>query len=95
MNYVGIDLHKKTISICVVDKERTVVDRKRFDCREPERIAGFFEGLDSFQAVVEATAIAKNWGSPKRDRSCCAGCWWKPPGVWCVGRIVGEASLKG
>ena len=56
MNFVGIDLHKKTISLCVVDKERTVVDRKRFYCSEPERIAGFFEGLGSFQAVVEATA---------------------------------------
>ena len=56
MNFVGIDLHKKTISICVVDKERTVVDRKRFYCSEPERIAGFFKGLGSFQAVVEATA---------------------------------------
>ncbi|UCC32284.1 MAG: IS110 family transposase [Phycisphaerales bacterium] len=56
MNFVGIDLHKKTISICVVDKERTVVDRKRFYCSEPERIAGFFKGLGSFQAAVEATA---------------------------------------
>jgi transposase len=56
MNFVGIDLHKKTISLCVVDKERTVVDRKRFYCSEPERIAGFVEGLGSFRAVVEATA---------------------------------------
>lgn len=56
MNFVGIDLHKKTISICVVDKERTVVHRKRFYCREPERISGFFKDLGSFQAVVEATA---------------------------------------
>ena len=42
MNFVGIDLHKKTISICVVDKERTVVDRKRFYCCAPKRIVGFF-----------------------------------------------------
>lgn len=56
MNFVGIDLHKKTITLCVVDKERTVLDRKRFYCSEPERIAGFFEGLGTFQAVVEATA---------------------------------------
>jgi transposase len=56
MNFVGIDLHKKTISLCVVDKERTVVDRKRLYCSEPEGIVGFFEGLGSFQAVVEATA---------------------------------------
>jgi transposase len=56
MNFVGIDLHKKTITLCVVDKERTVLDRKRFYCSEPERIAGFFQGLGPFQAVVEATA---------------------------------------
>jgi len=56
MNFVGIDLHKKTISICVVDQERTVVDRKRFYCCEPERIRGFFERLGRFEAVVEATA---------------------------------------
>ena len=56
MNFVGIDLHWKTISICVVDKERTVVERKHFYCREPERISGFFDGLSSSPAVVGATA---------------------------------------
>jgi transposase len=56
MNFVGIDLHKKTISLCVVDQERTVLDRRRFYCSEPERIVGFFEALGRFQAVVEATA---------------------------------------
>jgi transposase len=56
MNFVGIDLHKKTISLCVVDQERTVLDRKRFYCCEPERIEGFFARLGSFRAVVEATA---------------------------------------
>jgi transposase len=56
MDFVGIDLHKKTISLCVVDQERNVLDRKRFYCSEPERIVGFFEGRGTFQAVVEATA---------------------------------------
>jgi transposase len=56
MNFVGIDLHKKTISLCVVDQERTVLDRKRLDCSEPDRIVGFFEQVTPFQAVVEATA---------------------------------------
>ena len=27
MNFVGIDLHKKTISLCVVNQERKVLDR--------------------------------------------------------------------
>ena len=56
MNFVGIDLHKKTISLCIVDQERNVLNRKRFYCAEPGRIAAFFEQLGPFQAVVEATA---------------------------------------
>jgi transposase len=56
MNFVGIDLHKKTISLCVVNQEREVVERKRFYCRETERIVAFFKGLGTFQMVVEATA---------------------------------------
>ena len=56
MNHVGIDLHKKTISICVVSQERKVLDRKQFFCSDPKRIVAFFEGLRPFQAVVEATA---------------------------------------
>ena len=56
MNFVGIDLHKKTISLCVVDQERNVLNRKRFYCCQPERIRAFFERLGPFQAVVEATA---------------------------------------
>ncbi len=30
MKFVGIDLHKKTTSICVVNQEREILDRKRF-----------------------------------------------------------------
>jgi len=56
MNYVGIDLHKKTISLCVVDQGRNVLERKRFYCNQPERIAAYFDQLGPFQVVVEATA---------------------------------------
>jgi len=56
MNFVGIDLHKKTISICVVNQERQVLDRKRLYCKDQERIAAFFEVLGPFEVVVEATA---------------------------------------
>ena len=30
MKHVGIDLHKKTIVLCVVNKERAVLERKTF-----------------------------------------------------------------
>ena len=56
MNFVGIDLHKKTISICVVNQEREILDRKRYYCSEPERIVTFFESIKPFRVVVEATA---------------------------------------
>ena len=56
MNSVGIDLHKKTISICVVGQQRRIVDRRRLFCCEVERIARYFTDLGEFQAVIEATA---------------------------------------
>ena len=56
MNYIGIDLHKKSISICVVDQFRQVVSRKRFSCRKVDEIESFFREFRPFQGVVEATA---------------------------------------
>ena len=56
MKYVGIDLHKKTISVCVVNDKREVLDRKRFECSQTERIVAYFRQLGEFQMVVEATA---------------------------------------
>jgi transposase len=56
MLFVGIDLHKKTITACVVNQAREVVMQKRLLCCETERIREFFASLGTFQAVVEATA---------------------------------------
>ncbi len=56
MYYVGIDLHKKTITVCVVNQERQVMDRKTLYCCVPEMIRDYFAGLGPFEAVVEATA---------------------------------------
>jgi transposase len=59
MKYVGIDLHKKTISACVVVKEsgqRAVAARKRLECRDEAGIAAWFAELGKFEVVVEATA---------------------------------------
>ena len=30
MKYVGIDLHKQTISVCFMTKAKQVLDRRRF-----------------------------------------------------------------
>ena len=56
MNFVGIDLHKKIIVVCVVNEKRQVIARKQLACCRPEEIREFFAGLKPFQAVVEATA---------------------------------------
>ena len=56
MKYVGIDLHKKTISIYVVDQERRKLGYKRLACATPELIVQYLGELGTFQAVVEATA---------------------------------------
>lgn len=60
MKYVGIDLHKKTIVICVVNKDRKVLERKTFLCIDVKGIKLFFSQLGEFQFVVEATA-AYEW----------------------------------
>ena len=56
MNYVGIDIHKKTVVLCVLDQPRRVVARRSLACCDTEGILAFFGGLRPFQAVVEATA---------------------------------------
>jgi transposase len=59
MRYVGVDLHKQTISVCVVElvgRQRRIVERKRFACRDEEQIADYFGQLGAYEAVVEATS---------------------------------------
>jgi transposase len=59
MLYVGVDLHKHSISLCVVNlvgRQRQVMERKRFRCDEEDAILAYFAGLGPYEAVVEATA---------------------------------------
>ena len=59
MRFVGVDLHKQSISLCVMSQAasgRKVVDRKRFACEDEASIAAYFASLGSHQVVVEATA---------------------------------------
>jgi transposase len=56
VNYVGIDLHKKTIVLCVLNQDRKVTARRTFACGQDEAIRDFFAALRPFRAVVEATA---------------------------------------
>ena len=59
MKYVGVDLHKQGISVCVViqeDGRRKVMARRNFRCKEEDKIKAFFAELKPFRVVVEATA---------------------------------------
>ena len=59
MKFIGVDLHKKSITLCVVAVvrgKRKVLARKRFDCRDTAAIREFFQQQGTFQVVVEATA---------------------------------------
>jgi len=59
MNFVGVDLHKKVIRLCViriVAGQRKITARRRFTCQDTGEIRAFFEGIGRFQVVVEATA---------------------------------------
>lgn len=56
MKFAGIDLHKHTITVCVMDHSRTVISRRRLNCADEDSIVEFFASLGQFRAVVEATA---------------------------------------
>ncbi len=66
MNYVGADLHKKTITLCVMDQHRNVLGRKTLYCVEPYRILEYLESFRPFEIVVEATASYLRWLSESR-----------------------------
>jgi transposase len=56
MNYVGIDLHKNSIVLCVINQDLKVRTRRTFACVQTEAIRDFFATLGPCRVVVEATA---------------------------------------
>jgi len=56
MRYIGVDLHKQSITVCVVDQARNVLERRKFGTRPTEPIREWFSRQVPFQVVVEATA---------------------------------------
>src|SRR5271165_6638772 len=56
MNFIGVDLHKKSITVCVMDQSRKVLARKTIPCAETNEIVDFFRKFRPFKVVVEATA---------------------------------------
>ena len=56
MHHVGIDLHKDSIVLCVLNDDLKATRRRTFACAAVDDIRAFFAGLGPFRAVVEATA---------------------------------------
>lgn len=56
MRFVGVDLHKQTITVVVVDAARKLLVRKRFSNLMSDQIVAFLKSLGEFQLTVEATA---------------------------------------
>src|SRR5208337_1264838 len=56
MNFIGVDLHKKSITICVMDEKRKILARKTLPCTQTNEIVEFFRQFRPFKVVVEATA---------------------------------------
>jgi transposase len=56
MNFIGVDLHKKSITVCVLDEKRKVLARKTLACTQTDEIVEFFRQFRPFKVVVEATA---------------------------------------
>jgi transposase len=56
MNYAGIDLHKKTLTVWVVNEHGERVGYKRIPCVAIDQILEYFQKHTPFAAVVEATA---------------------------------------
>jgi hypothetical protein len=56
MKFVGVDLHKKTITIAIVDAQRKLCSRKRFSNLMSVQIVAFLKDVGEFQLTVEAIA---------------------------------------
>lgn len=56
MFFVGVDLHKYTITMVAVDASRKVHSRKRFVNSETDDMVNYLKSLGSCRLVVEATA---------------------------------------
>ena len=56
MNFIGDDLHKKSITVCVMDERRKALARKTLACTQTDEIVEFFRQFRPFRVVVEATA---------------------------------------
>lgn len=55
MNYVGIDLHRRSVVIATEDDQGKAGTPQTFSCTQSEKIAEHFKALRPFTAVIEAS----------------------------------------
>lgn len=55
--FIGLDIHRKFIQVCVMDQMGVVSQELRLELEEPDQLREFFRGFDpqDSQAVMEAT----------------------------------------
>ncbi len=55
--FIGLDIHRKFIQVCVMDQMGLVSEELRLELQEPELVREFFRGFDpqATEAVMEAT----------------------------------------
>jgi transposase len=56
MRSIGIDLHKRSMTVCVIDKTRGKTFVRKFSCGDEELLRNFFQAQQPFEAVIEASA---------------------------------------
>jgi len=56
MHYVGIDLHKRDLVVCVMDDDGATSKPVRMSCRDVPLVREFFENVGPFRAVIEASS---------------------------------------
>ena len=57
MNFIGVDLHKKSITVCVMDEKRKVLARKTLACTQTDEIVEFCRQFRPFK-VSEFRVLA-------------------------------------
>ena len=56
MNFIDADLHKKSITLCVMDENLKVLARKTVSCDQADQLVESLQQFRPFKLVVEATA---------------------------------------
>ena len=73
MKFVGADLHKKSITLCVMEKDMAgkleIIARKRLLCDKPDRVVRFLADHTPCELVVEAT-IGFDWFAALAETVC-------------------------